>query len=82
MQNAELHDKAELLNHFSSKDGGQEKIDAVKEIFLKSNAAADTQHLIEEYTQKALFQLENLDIPLHYKEELREFAISLMNRTV
>ena len=82
LENASPADKAELLNWFSSKEGGQEKIEAVKSLFEKTNATNDTQVLIEEYTQKALLQLETLEIPYHFKEELKEFALSLMSRTV
>lgn len=82
LENASNDDKTELLNWFSSKDGGQEKIEAVKSLFEKTNATNDTQLLIEEYTQKALLQLETLEIPYHFKEELKEFALSLMSRTV
>lgn len=82
LENASASDKIELLNWFSSKDGGQEKIEAVKLLFEKTNATNDTQLLIEEYTQKALLQLETLEIPIHFKEELKEFALSLMSRTV
>lgn len=82
LENASETDKAELINWFASKEGGQEKIEAVKSLFQKTNATADTQLLIEEYTQKALLQLETLEIPIHFKEELKEFALSLMSRTV
>lgn len=82
LENASPAEKTELLNWFSSKEGGQEKIEAVKTLFEKTNATNDTQILIEEYTQKALLQLEALEIPFHFKEELKEFALSLMNRTV
>jgi len=82
LENALPADKTELLNWFESKEGGQEKIEAVKSLFEKTNATNDTQILIEEYTQKALLQLETLEIPLHFKEELKEFALSLMSRTV
>lgn len=82
LENASPAEKTELLNWFSSKEGGQEKIEAVKALFEKTNATNDTQVLIEEYTQKALLQLETLEIPYHFKEELKEFALSLMSRTV
>ncbi|RRA94916.1 polyprenyl synthetase family protein [Paenimyroides viscosum] len=82
LENASETDKAELINWFASKEGGQEKIEAVKSLFQKTNATADTQLLIEKYTQKALLQLETLEIPIHFKEELKEFALSLMSRTV
>ncbi len=82
LENASKSDKTELLNWFSSKEGGQEKIEAVKSLFEKTNATKDTQALIEEYTQKALLQLETLEIPNHFKEDLKNFALSLMSRAV
>lgn len=82
LENASNDDKTELLNWFSSKEGGQEKIEAVKSLFEKTNATKDTQALIEEYTQKALLQLETLEIPNHFKEDLKNFALSLMSRAV
>lgn len=82
LENASNDDKTELLNWFSSKEGGQEKIEAVKALFEKTNATKDTQALIEEYTQKALLQLETLEIPNHFKEDLKNFALSLMSRAV
>ena len=71
LENASNTEKTELLNWFSSKEGGQEKIEAVKTLFQQTNATNDTQVLIEEYTQKALLQLETLEIPYHFKEELK-----------
>lgn len=82
LENASVTDKADLLSRYSSKEGGQEKIEAVKLLFQKTNATKDTQLLIEEYTQKALLQLETLEIPDHFKEELKVFAVSLMSRNV
>ena len=82
LENASSEDKISLQNWFSSKTGGQEKIDAVKVLFEKTKATIDTQLLIEEYTEKGLKQLDDLDISNHYKEELKEFAVSLMSRTV
>ncbi|MBA5792301.1 polyprenyl synthetase family protein [Flavobacterium sp. xlx-214] len=82
LQNASAEDKESLEKWFASKTGGQEKIEAVKALFEKTKATHDTQVLIEEFTEKGLKQLDTLDIPLHYKEELKEFAVSLMSRTV
>lgn len=82
LENASETDKANLLNWFTTKEGGREKIEAVKALFEKTNATTDTQQLIEEFTQKALLQLEILEVPNHFKEELKEFSLSLMNRTV
>ena len=82
MQNGTDADRDELSKWFETKDGGQEKITAVKEIFERTKATEDTRNLIEEYTDKGLACLENLEIATNYKEELKEFALSLMQRTV
>ena len=82
LENGSDADKVELNKWFLSKDGGQEKIDAVKLLFQRTKATESTQLLIEEYTQKGLDQLELLDIDNHFKDELKEFALSLMSRTV
>ena len=71
-----------LQKWFASKEGGQEKIDAVKNLFESTNATEAMRNLIEEYTEKGLRCLETLDIPLQHKEELKDFALSLMQRTV
>lgn len=82
LENGTKEDKVALIGWFAGKEGGQEKIKAVKEIFERTNATEDTRNLIEEYTQRGLYSLESLDIPYHHKEELKEFALSLMQRTV
>ena len=82
LQNGTDADRDELSKWFETKDGGQEKITAVKEIFERTKATEDTRNLIEEYTDKGLACLENLEIATNYKEELKEFALSLMQRTV
>jgi len=82
LQNGSPDDRSALIKWFATKEGGQEKIEAVKAIFERTNATNDTRDLIEEYTQKGLECLERLDIPYTHKEELKEFALSLMQRTV
>lgn len=82
LENASEEDKKELVKWYATKENSQEKINSVKQLFIKTNATGDMQLLIEEYTQKALQQLETLEIAYHFKEELKEFAVSLMSRTV
>lgn len=82
LEKASDTDKEQLKKWFSTKEGSQEKIEVVKALFQKTDATSDMQQLIEKYTEKALMQLESLDIPMQYKDELKEFAVSLMNRTV
>src|SRR5690606_26898965 len=76
------NDKQQLVNLFSTKDGGQEKVDTVKTIFTNYDVTTDMQLLIEDYTNKALQRLDNLDISDEFKNQLENFALSLMNRKV
>lgn len=83
LQNSNTEDQTALKNWFSTtENNSQEKIDGVKAIFEKTNATTATQTQIEDYTNKALVILENLNIDLNHKEELKTFALNLMNRTV
>ena len=76
-------DKEELYNWFSTtENNGSEKIDRVKSIFEKTEATSATQNQIEIYTNNALEILNNLNINTKHKNELRSFALDLMNRSV
>ena len=83
LEKANNEDKEELYNWFSTtENNGQEKIDRVKSIFEKTEATSATQNQIEIYTNNALEILDNLDINTKHKNELRTFALDLMNRSV
>ncbi|UUV20411.1 polyprenyl synthetase family protein [Paenimyroides aestuarii] len=82
LENGTDEQKEQLLKWFTDKEGSQEKIAAVKDLFEKTQATTDTQQLIETYTQKALLQLETLEILEHFKKELKGFALALMSRKV
>ena len=60
----------------------EEKINAVKTIFVESGAAASTQEAIYFYTFKAFETLEKLNISSDKKNMLREFGEKMMNRNV
>ena len=60
----------------------EEKINAVKTIFVESGAAASTQEAIHFYTFKAFETLEKLNISSDKKNMLREFGEKMMNRNV
>ena len=60
----------------------EEKINAVKIIFVESGAAASTQEAIYFYTFKAFETLEKLNISSDKKNMLREFGEKMMNRNV
>lgn len=58
------------------------KIEAVKEIFVASGAAQETQNAIQEFTFKAFDTLQNISIDDDKKEMLRTFGENLMGRKV
>ena len=59
-----------------------DKIETVKEQFIKSGAAKATQEEILKYTQKAFESLEKVNISENKKQLLRDFGTDLMKRTV
>ena len=76
-------EKRELKNLFSIKpQDPQEKIQTVKQIFIKSGAAEVTREEIEKYTKRAFQILESLDAPENKKGVLQRFGNKLMNREV
>ena len=76
-------EKRELKNLFSIKpQDPQEKIQTVKQIFIKSGAAEVTREEIEKYTKRAFQILESFDAPENKKGVLQRFGNKLMNREV
>ncbi|AUC82644.1 polyprenyl synthetase family protein [Lacinutrix sp. Bg11-31] len=59
-----------------------EKIETVKQFFVKSGSAEATQKEIENYTNKAFTVLETLNISEDKKALLKDFGNSLMTRKV
>ena len=59
-----------------------DKIETVKEQFIKSGAAKATQEEILKYTQKAFESLEKVNVSENKKQLLRDFGTDLMKRTV
>lgn len=83
LEKANNEERIELNQWFSTtENNGQEKIKRVSEIFEKTEATIATQNQIEKYTNIALEILENLKINPEHKNELRTFALDLMNRSV
>lgn len=83
LEKAKNEDKSELINWFSNtENNSQEKVERVKSIFEKTEATTATQNQIEIYTNNALEILNNLNIKSEQKNELRTFALDLMNRSV
>ncbi len=81
---ANAEQKATLLAHYSTTNCTNEeaKINEVKELFIATESEKASLILIEEYTNKALFILEELAIADDKKELLRVFSKELMNRKV
>ncbi|UCD59705.1 MAG: polyprenyl synthetase family protein [Flavobacteriaceae bacterium] len=76
-------EKSELKNLFSIKpQDPREKIETVKQIFIKSGAAEVTRKEIEKYTKQAFQILESLEVPEDNKGVLQRFGNKLMNREV
>lgn len=75
--------KEQLLHLFSIQPiDNADKIESVKQIFIETNSANETQNAIKEFTQKAFSTLDKLDVKDSKKEVLRVFGEKLMNRNV
>ena len=73
----------ELIDLFSIQPGNNvQKIKRVKEIYELSGASEHTGKAINEYTQQAFKNLENLDVPDDKKAVFRKFGEELMGRNV
>ena len=76
-------ERKELAEWFSTTaNNGDEKVERVKMIFENTKATDDIQAEIKKYTDKAIDILNSLNIADNYKNELRDFSLELMNRTV
>jgi geranylgeranyl diphosphate synthase, type II len=74
-------EREELLHLYSIQpNDNSEKIESVKEIFIKSGASNATQKEIEEYTLKAFEKLNQLQISDEKKMVLQKFGAMLMKR--
>ena len=75
--------QAELKKWFATTDNNcEEKVVNVKRIFEDTKATDDIKVEIEKYTDEAIRKLEQLEIGENYKNELKNFALGLMNRSV
>ena len=76
-------DQLKLSGLFNSTlEDNDTKISIVKQLFNTSGASDATQEEIKNYTNKAFFVLESLDISEEKKTLLRDFGNGLMNRNV
>lgn len=81
LENGESSNQTKLISLFNSSDV-REKVEKVKQIFIDSGADEETKKAIASYTTKAFDILEQLDITEDKKKILKDFGMSLMNRTV
>lgn len=76
-------DKNQLKQLFSiNPKDPTHKIETVKQIYNRYNIKAISIKCIEDYTQKALDALDNLNLENHKKQYLKEFAEELVKREV
>ncbi len=79
---ADNQQRSKLLELYTLPEGGNEKIETVKQIFIETQAADFVRNEIENYTQKALQNLEKLEINPEKRREIKQFALDLMNRKI
>ena len=83
MSNGSINEKKELLKWYDKGIGNaldNEKIDAVKSIFDKTNAGEACMKLVNDYTMKAFKILSNLEINPEAKNIFKNFGENLMKR--
>ena len=83
MSNGSINEKKELLKWYDKRKGNaldNEKIDAVKSIFDKTNAGEACMKLVNDYTIKAFKKLSNLEISPEAKNIFKNFGENLMKR--
>ena len=83
MSNGSINEKKELLKWYDKGIGNaldNEKIDAVKSIFDKTNAGEACMKLVNDYTIKAFKILSNLKISPEAKNIFKNFGENLMKR--
>ena len=75
--------QSELLQWYNSQAvNPEQKIKAVKQIFIDSNAEKATKKIVEDYTKKAFDILERIPIAEEKKTILKTFGTGLMTRNI
>jgi geranylgeranyl diphosphate synthase type II len=81
LEMSDSSDRDILKNHFESTPSNpSEKIEQVKNIFLKSGAVEEIQQMMKMYTEKALAEVEQFSINQDKKKVFKTFALELMER--
>ncbi|MDC6383787.1 polyprenyl synthetase family protein [Flagellimonas taeanensis] len=83
LEKATKQDRESLLHLYSIKpEDSTAKVEAVKAIFMESDAVGETKEAISAFTQKAFDELEKIDLRKESKALLKKFGEGLMQRTV
>lgn len=73
----------QLLHLFSIQPtDNSDKIESVKQIFIETKSAQETQNAIKDYTLRAFATLEKLNVEVNKKTILKAFGEKLMSRNV
>jgi geranylgeranyl diphosphate synthase type II len=81
IENADTHQAEQIKSFFLHKNfDAAKKIDAVKKLFLETGAATSILKEIEKHTLAAFDTLDQIDIPTHRKNQLKNLGESLMGR--
>lgn len=83
LQQADEAQKNALLKWYAHQEQvEEEKIEAVTQLFQATQADVLTTQAVKAFTDKALNQLQDMNIAVEAKEQLRAFALYLMGRNV
>ena len=73
----------QLLKNITDEElSADKKVEEVKQLFMNSGAAEETQSAVKTYTDKAFSVLNTLNITYEKKQLLQLFGEQLMNRRV
>jgi geranylgeranyl diphosphate synthase type II len=78
-----VEDKVILAKWFESRpENSENKVENVKQLFIKTGAEKATKEAVELYTKKAFSVLETLNLSEDKKNVLKQFGMGLMTRNV
>ena len=80
-QRADSHQRKLLDQYFSTHEGGDQKIQAVKSLFVETGADKAAAGAIRRFTDRAFESISRMDIPEQAKDLLKQFGEDLIQRT-
>ncbi len=80
MELASADQRSALENHFSTLEGGRDKINSVTSLFAQTGADKAAEEAIVTFTNKAFSCIGKMDIPADAANALRTFGESMMMR--